>query len=269
MEPPEGVTVNASPRSRADNFKDHILKGLEEAKHAELPLPLYITIIDSPSDSRVQLRANSYNSGLEVLSGAADKPFEYPLDVFISRRLYPDELEAHEKFVVMNIQLSKAQNVIGDWMHSSVYPMVLVPAIREEMLQNYAVLGWRRTDTETKNGPNFSQQTSGVVKRYAADILLALSVGADIVVNAGPGKEAYIYDAGPRAGKKTLKIGPLHEIEVKEIMEFIRSLTPSTNRVKLEPQEFQTYLNHRRTGRNDPCPCKSGKKYKKCCGSLQ
>jgi hypothetical protein len=157
VEPPEGVTVNANPRSRADSFKNHILKGLEEAQHAGLPLPLYITIIDSPSDSRVQLRANSYNSDLEILSGAADQPFEYPLDVFISWRLYPDEMEADEKFVVMNIELSKAQNVIGDWMHSTRYPMVLVPALREEMLQNYDVLGWRRTDTEIKNGtlPHF------------------------------------------------------------------------------------------------------------------
>jgi hypothetical protein len=37
-----------------------------------------------------------------------------------------------------------------------------------------------------------------------------------------------------------------------------------------EPVESQTtaVLSHgRRTGRNDPCPCGSGKKYKKCCGA--
>lgn len=269
MEPPEGAPVNLNPRSRADCLKDHLLRGLEEAKRAGLPLPLYITIIDSPSNFRVVLRANSYNSNLELISGAADQPFEYPLDVFISRRLYPDELEADEQFVVMNIQLSKGQNVIGDWMHSTAYPMLLVPALRDEMLQNYGVLGWRRTDTDIENGPNPSPQTNEAVKRYTSDIQLAVSIGADIVVHSGPGGAAYVYEAGPRKNKRTLKIGPLHESEVKEIKEFIRSLTPSTNRVKLERQEFQTYLNHRRTGRNDPCPCKSGKKYKKCCGSLQ
>ena len=126
MEPPEGAPVNLNPRGRADCLKDHLLRGLEEAKSAGLPLPLYITIIDAPSDFRVVLRANSYNSNLELISGAADQPFEYPLDVFISRRLYPVELEANEQFVVMNIQLSKAQNVIGDWMHSTAYPMLLV-----------------------------------------------------------------------------------------------------------------------------------------------
>ena len=154
-------------------------------------------------------------------------------------------------------------------MHSTAYPMLLVPALREEILQNYAILGWRRNDTEIKDGPNPLPQTNGVVERYAADIRHAVSVGADIFVHSGPGGEAYAYETGPRKEKKTLRIGPLHEIEVKAIMEFIRSLAPTTNRVKLNAQEFQTYLNHRRTGRNDPCPCKSGKKYKKCCGSLQ
>jgi uncharacterized protein YecA (UPF0149 family) len=24
-----------------------------------------------------------------------------------------------------------------------------------------------------------------------------------------------------------------------------------------------------KTGRNDPCPCQSGKKYKKCCGQVR
>ena len=107
MESPDGVILNSDPRSRADNFKDHILKGLEEAKHVGLLLPLFITIIDSPTDSRV-FAANSHSSNLELLSGATERPFEYPLDVFISRRLYPDELEVNEQFVVMNIQLSKA-----------------------------------------------------------------------------------------------------------------------------------------------------------------
>lgn len=269
MEPPEGAPVNRKPRSRAECLKDHLLRGLDEAKSAGLPLPLYITIIDSPSDYRVVLKANSYNSNLELILGAADQPFEYPLDVFISSRLYPDELEADEQFVVMDIQLSKAQDAFGDWMHSNAYPMLLVPARRDEMLENYDTLGWRRPDAGMENSPDPPPQNSGAVKRYAADIRLAVSIGADIVVHSRPGGAAYAYEAGPRKDKKTLKIGPLHESEVKEIMEFIRTLTPSTSRVKLEPEEFRAYLNHRRTGRNDPCPCNSGKKYKKCCGSLQ
>jgi preprotein translocase subunit SecA len=34
-----------------------------------------------------------------------------------------------------------------------------------------------------------------------------------------------------------------------------------------EPQKQQTVVrNGEKVGRNDPCPCGSGKKYKKCCG---
>jgi len=37
---------------------------------------------------------------------------------------------------------------------------------------------------------------------------------------------------------------------------------------KSEPAETTTYRHHdARVGRNDPCPCGSGKKYKKCCGT--
>lgn len=37
----------------------------------------------------------------------------------------------------------------------------------------------------------------------------------------------------------------------------------------LESGETQkaTVIEHRRIGRNDPCPCGSGVKFKKCCGS--
>ena len=37
----------------------------------------------------------------------------------------------------------------------------------------------------------------------------------------------------------------------------------------LEPadyREFQPYIAPPKTGRNEPCPCGSGKKFKKCCG---
>ena len=32
-------------------------------------------------------------------------------------------------------------------------------------------------------------------------------------------------------------------------------------------QATQVVRNEEKIGRNDPCPCGSGKKYKKCCGS--
>ena len=33
-----------------------------------------------------------------------------------------------------------------------------------------------------------------------------------------------------------------------------------------EPEQKQPVRKGQKVGRNDPCPCGSGKKYKKCCG---
>lgn len=35
---------------------------------------------------------------------------------------------------------------------------------------------------------------------------------------------------------------------------------------KVLPRDFKTVKNTEKIGRNDPCPCNSGKKFKKCCG---
>ena len=42
------------------------------------------------------------------------------------------------------------------------------------------------------------------------------------------------------------------------------------NQKKIREQEFGTVkqvVKEKEPGRNDPCPCGSGKKYKKCCGA--
>lgn len=36
--------------------------------------------------------------------------------------------------------------------------------------------------------------------------------------------------------------------------------------IEKEYKKSKTYVNEDKIGRNDPCPCGSGKKYKKCCG---
>ncbi|BBF41354.1 protein export cytoplasm protein SecA ATPase RNA helicase [Lachnospiraceae bacterium KM106-2] len=37
----------------------------------------------------------------------------------------------------------------------------------------------------------------------------------------------------------------------------------------LEQRKSHTVVKEKKVGRNDPCPCGSGKKYKKCCGANQ
>ena len=38
-------------------------------------------------------------------------------------------------------------------------------------------------------------------------------------------------------------------------------------RLTLEQKRSRTVVKEKKIGRNDPCPCGSGKKYKKCCGA--
>ncbi|MDI6856693.1 MAG: DUF1186 domain-containing protein, partial [Candidatus Thermoplasmatota archaeon] len=41
-------------------------------------------------------------------------------------------------------------------------------------------------------------------------------------------------------------------------------------KVKTKPfKPLETKSKRKKIGRNDPCPCGSGKKYKKCCGSIE
>ncbi|HBA97948.1 MAG TPA: SEC-C domain-containing protein, partial [Lachnospiraceae bacterium] len=46
------------------------------------------------------------------------------------------------------------------------------------------------------------------------------------------------------------------------------SLLPEERRKELYTQQKKsgTVVKEKKIGRNDPCPCGSGKKYKKCCG---
>jgi len=41
------------------------------------------------------------------------------------------------------------------------------------------------------------------------------------------------------------------------------------NVMQMIRQREQAAEPHSRPGRNDPCPCGSGKKYKKCCGATE
>ncbi|MDC1278620.1 SEC-C metal-binding domain-containing protein, partial [Pelagibacteraceae bacterium] len=43
---------------------------------------------------------------------------------------------------------------------------------------------------------------------------------------------------------------------------------PTQEEVSTEKNKINPKYNGKKISRNDPCPCGSGKKYKKCCGAL-
>ena len=52
------------------------------------------------------------------------------------------------------------------------------------------------------------------------------------------------------------------------LLPFSASIEKSTNVIAQKPQAKINLQSNSKIGRNDPCPCGSGKKYKKCFGSI-
>ncbi len=80
---------------------------------------------------------------------------------------------------------------------------------------------------------------------------------AKTVVNLGFDKEKLYYHM------VEAKADWLYELPVWD------TLLPEERRKELywEQKKSNTIVKEKRVGRNDPCPCGSGKKYKKCCGT--
>ena len=89
-------------------------------------------------------------------------------------------------------------------------------------------------------------------------------------------------------GKKTAKLGTekkpaLVRVQTKKRMKEVTSILEKNGwkyTIRLEPDEPEditdleillnppkTIVAEKKIGRNDPCSCGSGKKYKKCCGN--
>jgi len=59
-------------------------------------------------------------------------------------------------------------------------------------------------------------------------------------------------------------------VENPDKVERRRVATPIVTNVDGDAPARQPYVKkQKKVGRNDPCPCGSGKKYKKCCGANQ
>jgi len=88
-------------------------------------------------------------------------------------------------------------------------------------------------------------------------------------------------------GKRTAKFGTennpaIVNVQTKERMKELESVFEKNGwkyKIELEPDKpenikdleillnpLKTSIAEKKVGRNEPCPCGSGKKYKKCCG---
>ena len=77
-----------------------------------------------------------------------------------------------------------------------------------------------------------------------------------------------IYAEGEQEGMEEL-LQELHEEWLQTPRESLEGKKPADvlNGGSLFPRKVETFRREMpKVGRNDPCPCGSGKKYKKCCG---
>ena len=72
-----------------------------------------------------------------------------------------------------------------------------------------------------------------------------------------PAVSMYSEDGPPSVSNERLDALAAAIWAVYELRQIARSLGPRTEPLRKPPEP----------GRNDPCPCGSGKKYKKCCGA--
>jgi len=78
-------------------------------------------------------------------------------------------------------------------------------------------------------------------------------------------KELEEYLKKKRSDEKR-PIVPEYSTLYQELLEKKRRITTKSERKNIYKNNGQTIVKGRKIGRNEPCPCGSGKKYKKCCG---
>ncbi len=81
--------------------------------------------------------------------------------------------------------------------------------------------------------------------------------------NIQPNKELISFSSIENTMPKYKIMGFVREILYGNTSEYLDEKRPDST---IQKNEKKVFFNSKKVGRNDPCPCKSGKKYKKCCG---
>ena len=76
--------------------------------------------------------------------------------------------------------------------------------------------------------------------------------------------EEMIHNIGDETVRHIMNVVPKENMERKQVAKPVTASHGSDGTVAKQPVKVG-----KKVGRNDPCPCGSGKKYKKCCGFNQ
>jgi SEC-C motif len=314
--------------SFGEALAQHLGNILRDANELKNP-PFYLTLIDDSDNSKWQMRTDNGAPPLALLNAPSRRPLDYPVNIFVSRRLYPTELTTGD--VVVYAVLSKEPMPGGIFaLHTEVYPFTIPadPALKTDILANGTVRGWtgdeQRTeviDTATDKRaaqreqlraliPQINKQVSYVRQRLKEGDSLGWYLCALIEQQREPVARFRLtgYAACPvRRGfekhdtwklmlGETPPLGFVHSItttvagtehtrtdcfcETWELAnqfniadevraygkKFMEDLKEGDLKFSFRPLRLKQGSDDRKVGRNDSCPCGSGKKYKRCCG---
>ncbi|MBO7238161.1 MAG: SEC-C domain-containing protein [Elusimicrobiaceae bacterium] len=80
-------------------------------------------------------------------------------------------------------------------------------------------------------------------------------------------KEAYKLYSAMMNKVRDLMVGYIFRLQLPPVRQAVSAKRQAAAQSKQEDKNQQDVSAARKIGRNDPCPCGSGKKYKKCCGA--
>jgi uncharacterized protein YecA (UPF0149 family) len=106
--------------------------------------------------------------------------------------------------------------------------------------------------------------------RYGAALAEKVLTWSEEIIRKG--KNRKLWDAGKKLSIEALENGlnPQDPDTLRDIlsgyMELEAMLEDDTDMDYTPNIPIKDYI--QKTGRNDPCPCGSGRKYKKCCGQV-
>jgi preprotein translocase subunit SecA len=205
-------------------------------------------IVDDLLSEFVNEKAHKEEWNLKGLDDALFKQFNLKLDLNNPDKKIPDQLSIRE-FIIQNVQklLHDKENEFGKELMDYLIKVIMLQAIdtqwKEHLLamdhlrEGIGLRGYAQKDPVREYQREGYEMFMEMISRIKMDVLEKLCL------------------------IRIQREEEVEEIRQKQKQDYIMSRGEDVPEAKTIKHESA------KTGRNDPCPCGSGKKYKKCCGA--
>jgi preprotein translocase subunit SecA len=205
-------------------------------------------IVDDLLSEFANEKAHKEEWNLKGLDDALFKQFNLKLDLNNSDKKIPDQLSFRE-FIIQNVQklLHDKENEFGKELMDYLIKVIMLQAIDTQWKEHLLAMDHLREGIGLRGYAQKDPVREYQREGYEMFMEMILRIKMDVL-------------------EKLCLIRIQREEEVEEIrqkqkQDYIMSRGEDVPEAKTIKHEGA------KTGRNDPCPCGSGKKYKKCCGA--